>query len=70
MHGDNGLSNFGDENLIEGYARTFGLDPDWTYDNVSFDTLMLFHVKWKRERENEERKEVIERMMNESKNAK
>lgn len=64
------MNGFGDVNLIEAYATRFGLDPDKVYTDVSFDSMIMFHVKWKREREYEERKEVIERMMNESKTSK
>lgn len=63
MHGDPGLRNYGDVNLIEGYAKNFGLDPDVVYEQVSFDTLIMFSVKWKRESEYQERKEILERMM-------
>jgi hypothetical protein len=70
LHGDPGLSGYGDVNLLETYAERFGLDPDYVYNNVSFDTVIMFHVKWKRERDFEERKNELERMMNESKTAK
>lgn len=65
--GDGGLGNYTDVNLIEGYARAFSLDPDWVYENVSFDTIMLFQIKWKQEHEHKERYDDIERMMSESK---
>lgn len=61
------FSVYADVNLIEGYAKAFGLDPDYVEGSVSFDTIMMFHIKWKQEAEHKERCDDVEVMMNGSK---
>lgn len=63
MFGDGGITGYMDANLIESYARTFNQDPNRVYQEVDFGTIMMFAVKWKREHEHSERKDIIERMM-------
>lgn len=60
------LHEFTDLSYIEDYAVKFSLDPDWVYENKSFDTIMLFAIKWKEVDEYQERFQAIERMMTES----
>jgi len=54
--------------LIEDFARAFGLDPDFVYEQKSFDTVILFAEKWKEQAEFNDRYATIERMMEESAN--
>lgn len=61
------LSGYADLNLIEAFAERFGLDPDYVYENKSFDTVILFNQKWKDQAEYQERYHEIEKMMSESK---
>lgn len=35
--------------MIDQFASRFGLDPDWVINNKSFDTVVDFMVKWKKE---------------------
>jgi len=49
------LAQFDDLDLIDVYAQKFGLDPDYVYDNTSFETVISFLTKWKEEAEYRER---------------
>lgn len=55
-----------DLNLIEAFAERFGLDPDYVYENKSFDTVILFNEKWKDQAEYQERYHAVERMMSDT----
>jgi len=45
------VAGYEDLNMIDDYAHHFGLDPDVVYSSTDFDTFMAFIVKWKLQRE-------------------
>lgn len=49
------LKKFDDLSIIGKYAEHFGLDPDYVFNNTSFDTVMYFMEMWKESDEYNER---------------
>lgn len=58
------LAPFADLAIIERFAVTFGLDPDFVYEQKDFDTVMIFTVKWKEQDEYHERYRQIDKSLN------
>jgi hypothetical protein len=56
-----------DVSRIEEFAKEFGLDPDYVYNEKDFDTVMMFSIKWKQLSEFNERYAEIDRMLSEKK---
>lgn len=60
------LNPFADLSLINSYSQAFGLNPDFVYTDVSFDTVINFSWLWKEQAEYNERYQEIKTMMAES----
>jgi len=53
------LTPHADIGLIGDFAERFGLDPDWVFENKSFDTVIAFAVESKERAEYRERYNFI-----------
>lgn len=49
------LLKFSDLSIIGTFAEKFSQDPDWVYENTSFDTIMNFIYMWKEQADYQER---------------
>lgn len=53
------LTPHADVSLVGDFSERFGLDPDWVFENKSFETVMAFAVEAKERGEYRERYNYI-----------